>query len=643
MAEKKKTQIVAGDPADIEPTAEGAVADIAVAGAGELAAAAEEMAEAAVDEIGEVEETAEAAVDEIGEVEETSAVQETVIAEVESPAGPELVAVSETVSDVVDVAAETLPDGSEFETAAEVVVDDTVALVEEPTGEVVATETVTVTEGTTTELVDATELETVATETESITVVEAPAAETMADLLAASAVSSEEAAAAAGERPVRDADSVAEEARKAARRGRPRLKLDELEVGTSVRGRVVGLAEFGAFVDIGAMTDGLVHVTELGQRRVRKPEEVLKQGDMVDVWVKEIDLENGRVALSMRSRNLRALDSLEPGETLEGTVTSLTQYGAFVDIGADTEGLLHVSELSSKRVGKPEDVVSVGDKVAVWVKEVDVANGRVSLSMRPQDLRPIDTLTRGETLEGTITSLTKYGAFVDFGAETEGLVHVSEMADHRVNRPEDVVKVGDTVQVWVKEVDVAAHRISLSMRTRPTRPMAEMRPGDVMDGTVSKVMEYGLFVNVGAESEGLVHVSEMGSGFVKSPKDLVRIGDVVEVRVKEVDLARKRISLTMAGLRTDVGGEISADAMAAEDFQDYEPEPEERMPTVVELALRRALGQDEDETAETTAEAPVEAGSPQAEPAAAPPADGDDLSSVYSRMLAEYRASKPAE
>jgi transcriptional accessory protein Tex/SPT6 len=455
---------------------------------------------------------------------------------------------------------------------------------------------------------------------------------TMAELLAAADTSAEEAAQAAGERPVRDAAATAEEARKAARRGRPRLKLEELELGSDLRGKVVGVAEFGAFVDVGAVTDGLVHLTELGQRRVRKVEDVLKLGDTVDVWVKEIDLENGRLALSMRSRNLRPIDGLERGETLAGTVTSLTPYGAFIDIGAETDGLVHVSELSNKRVGKPEDVVSVGDSVEVWVKEVDPATGRVSLSMRPRDLKPIDTLAKGQSLEGTVTSLTKYGAFVDIGAETEGLVHVSELADHRVNKPEDMVKVGDAVTVWVKDVDVPAQRVSLSMRSRPSRPMSELKAGDTMDGTVSKVMDYGVFVNIGAETEGLVHVSEMGSGFIKNPRELVKAGDVIEVRIKEVDAARKRISLSMMGLRNDLGGELSAGGAAFEDDEPYEPEPEERQPTVVELAMRRALGQADDED-DADGEARSGAGKGKS-------SKQGGLSDVYSRMLEEYRQSK---
>ncbi len=464
----------------------------------------------------------------------------------------------------------------------------------------------------------------------------APEPTTMAELLASvPEATAEEAAVAAGERRERTAAELSEEGRRAARRGRPRLKLSELVVGTEMRGKVVGISEFGAFVDIGAVTDGLVHITELAQRRVRKVEDVLKQGDTVDVWVKEVDLENNRVGLSMRPRNLRPVESLAPGETLSGTVTSLTQYGAFVDVGAETEGLVHVSEMGNRRVAKPEDVVQVGDTVEVWVKEVDVAGRRIALSMRSRDLRALDTLQEGETFQGTVTRLVPFGAFVDIGAETEGLVHVSELADRRVARPEDVVKVGDTVTAWIKEVDVPTRRVSLSMRTRPSRPMASLEVGEVLTGTVASITKYGAFVNIGAETEGLVHVSAMGSGYVSDPAEFLEPGQEVEVRVQDVDLERGRISLSMVGLSSDVGGQLPAaeEPEVEPEPEEAEAEPEERQPTVVELALRKALGQLEDSPAEGEARQPKKPGRPAKKAAAR-------MDDVYARMLQQYRSSK---
>jgi transcriptional accessory protein Tex/SPT6 len=392
-----------------------------------------------------------------------------------------------------------------------------------------------------------------ATADEPVAEAAAPA-ESMAELMAnAPAATAAEEATAAGEAVAPDPETAAEEARKAAKRGRPRLKLEELPVGTEMRGKVVGLADFGAFVDIGAVTDGLVHITEMGSRRAKKAEEVVKLGDTVDVWVKEVDLEGGRVALSMR----------------------------------------------------------------------------------PRSTRSIDTLTKGEQLTGEVTSVTKYGAFVDIGAETEGLIHISELSDKRVGKAEDVVKVGDTVTVWVKEVDVAANRVSLSMRTRPDRPMADLKVGDVLQGTVTSVTKYGVFVNIGAETEGLVHISEMASGFIDDPNEVSKPGDTVEVRIKEVDRGRNRISLSMAGLKNDSGGRQREQPQREERMEpEYVPEPTERMPTVVELALRRAMGEDVGDDGAVTVDKAA------ADPKAKPNQKQRALSDVYSRMLDEYRTSK---
>ncbi|MFQ5460481.1 MAG: S1 RNA-binding domain-containing protein, partial [Anaerolineae bacterium] len=152
-----------------------------------------------------------------------------------------------------------------------------------------------------------------------------------------------------------------------ARRGRPRLRLEDLVVGTETHGKVVGISKFGAFVDIGAVTDGLVHISELSDRRVRNVEDVVKSGTAVDVWIKEIDVSKSRISLSMRRKPNRPLDSLRPGNVLTGRVTSVTRYGAFVDIGSETEGLVHVSEMSSGFVQNPQDVVEVGTDVQVRI------------------------------------------------------------------------------------------------------------------------------------------------------------------------------------------------------------------------------------------------------------------------------------
>jgi transcriptional accessory protein Tex/SPT6 len=223
-----------------------------------------------------------------------------------------------------------------------------------------------------------------------------------------------------------------------------------------------------------------------------------------------------------------------------------------------------------------------------------------------------------------------FGAFVDIGAVTDGLVHVTELSDRRVNKVDDVVKSGDSVDVWIKEIDVKKGRISLSMKRRPTRSLDALKAGEPITGHVKSLTNYGAFVDIGAETDGLVHVSEMGSGFTQSPSEVVKVGAEVEVWVKEVDAKAKRISLTMkdpASQAPSASRSRSRNEPAKQEMPEEPAGPPQ--PTMMELALRKALGES-DEADETA---------PDGTPTTAP-ASTDSLGQVYARMLEEYRAQR---
>jgi ribosomal protein S1 len=225
-----------------------------------------------------------------------------------------------------------------------------------------------------------------------------------------------------------------------------------------------------------------------------------------------------------------------------------------------------------------------------------------------------------------------FGAFVDIGAVTDGLVHVTELSDRRVHKVDDVVKSGDSVDVWIKEVDIAKSRISLSMKRRPSRPLDGLKAGEQITGHVKSLTKYGAFVDIGAETDGLVHVSEMGSGFTQSPSEVVKVGAEVEVWVKEVDAKAKRISLTMK----DPASQAPSQSRARSKSEPAKPEmPEEPagppQPTMMELALRKALGESDDDGDEASADDGT---------SSTAAASTDSLGQVYARMLEEYRAQR---
>ena len=275
--------------------------------------------------------------------------------------------------------------------------------------------------------------------------------------------------------------------------GKPR-RVKDLEPGMEIEGRVTSIALYGIFVDIGVGRDGLVHISEMSDTRIDSPSDVVQIGDTVKVRVKSVEPDGRRISLTMRSKeranqprergrkkpdlNREALSTLRVGDNVEGTVTGIAPFGVFVDIGVGKDGLVHVSELAEGRIEKAEDAVQVGQTYTFKVLEVDADGTRISLSLRrAQRGQRMAQLEKNQIMEGTVSGLAPFGAFVDIGVGRDGLVHISELAEQRIGKVEDVVKVGDKVTVRVLEIDPGSKRISLSLRLedRPREAPPEQR------------------------------------------------------------------------------------------------------------------------------------------------------------------------
>ena len=279
----------------------------------------------------------------------------------------------------------------------------------------------------------------------------------------------------------------------------------------------------------------------------------------------------------MSAESSISLGEITQGQKLEGTVSRVTLSGAIVDVGAPVRGLLHISDLGQKTVTRTSDVLSEGQNITTWVKRVDLTGGRLSLTMVEPPQFTWNDLEPGMQVEGKVVRLERFGAFVDIGAQTDGLVHVSEMGTGRVAKPSDVVSEGDQVSVWIKDVDKKSRRISLTLLEPPEVDIRALRPDMAFTGKVVRLESFGAFVDIGAGRDGMIHVTEMGRGYVGSPSEIVSVGDEVQVRVLEVDARRGRISLSMK--------DLPADAYMVD-------EDEEELPTAMELALRSAMGED---------------------------------------------------
>src|SRR6266508_3325763 len=273
--------------------------------------------------------------------------------------------------------------------------------------------------------------------------------------------------------------------------GKPR-RVKDLEPGMELEGRVTSIALYGIFVDIGVGRDGLVHISEMSDTRIDSPSDIVQIGDTVKVRVKSVEPDGRRISLTMRtkerageprSRGRKKLEldreklaSLRIGDNIEGTVTGIAQFGVFVDIGVGKDGLVHVSELAEGRVEKAEDAVQVGQTYTFKILEVDADGTRISLSLRrAQRGQRMQQLEKGQILEGTVSGLAPFGAFVDIGVGRDGLVHISELTEGRIEKVEDAVKVGDKVTVRVLEIDPGSKRISLTLRLED-RPQEQSAP-----------------------------------------------------------------------------------------------------------------------------------------------------------------------
>ena len=302
----------------------------------------------------------------------------------------------------------------------------------------------------------------------------------------------------------------------------------------------------GLFLDLNSSQQGFIHVSEIGRRSEDQSARAFKAGQQVTAWVMDYNPDTNRVALTMIDpKTTIHVHQLKPGMKLDGTVVGIEDFGAFVDVGAEQTGLIHISRLSRTPVASVTDIVKEGDRVTVWVEDVDIRRQRLSLSLTPPPSIDWRTLRSGQKLPGIVVSIKDdLGAFVDIDAEKSGLVHISKLRRVPVNAVSDVVKVGQSVTVWVEKVDLQRERLSLSLLPPPSVDWQTLRPGQKLTGTVVNIKEgLGAFVDVDAERDGLVHVSKLSRDYVRSVADVVQVGDKVTVWVERVD--HQGLSLSM--------------------------------------------------------------------------------------------------
>jgi len=334
--------------------------------------------------------------------------------------------------------------------------------------------------------------------------------------------------------------------------------LTTLSEGAVVKGIVKNITDYGAFVDLGGI-DGLLHITDLAWRRVKHPTEVVNVGDEVTAKVLKFDAEKNRVSLGLKQLGEDPWVGISrrypQGTRLFGKVTNLTDYGAFVEVEAGIEGLVHVSEMdwTNKNV-HPSKVVQVGDEVEVMILEIDEERRRISLGMKQCLPNPWEDFARefkkGDRVKGQIKSITDFGVFVGLAGGIDGLVHLSDLSWSLTG--EEAVKnfkKGDDVEATVLSIDVERERISLGIKQLEGDPFTNFVAGHekntVVTGTVKSVDAKGAVIAIAPDAEGYLRASEFSRDRIEDLRTALKEGDTVTAMIINVDRKNRSINLSV--------------------------------------------------------------------------------------------------
>ena len=420
--------------------------------------------------------------------------------------------------------------------------------------------------------------------------------------------------------------------------------LRDFKDGDIVEGTIVKIDRDEVLLDIGYKSEGVIPAKELSIRHDIDPNEVVHVGDRIEALVLQKEDKEGRLILSKKRAQYerawgRIEEVMQSGGTIKGPVIEVVKGGLIVDIGL--RGFLPASLVDLRRVRDLHPYV--GQEIEAKIIELDRNRNNVVLSRRAfleesqseGRKKFLESLHKGERRKGTVSSIVNFGAFVDLGG-VDGLVHVSELSWKHVDHPSEVVQVGQEVEVEILDVDLERERVSLSLKATQEDPWKEFerkyQAGEIIEGQVTKLVPFGAFVRVAPGIEGLVHISELSEQHVDSPESVLSVGDQVRVKVIEVDVARRRISLSMR----QVGGAMPAvaereieadeDEIRPEGAPPSGPEPAQATQEVAEATQEVAAGASAEpvlqvpEATQGEAEVP---GAPSEDPAETPESPGE--------------------
>ncbi len=350
--------------------------------------------------------------------------------------------------------------------------------------------------------------------------------------------------------------------------------LSKVETGQIVKGTVKNIADFGAFIDLGGI-DGLLHITDMSWGRISHPSEMLAIGDEIEVKILGIDKEKEKIALGLKQKTENPWQSVEEkypiGSKIKGQVVNIMTYGAFVKLETGIEGLVHISEMSwTRRINHPSEIAAIGDSVEAIVLNINKEKEEISLSIKQVEKNPWTLIEEkyppGTKIKGRVRNLTNYGAFIEIEDGIDGLLHISDMSwSKKVAHPSEIVKKGDKIETIVLSVDKEKKRVSLGIKQLKDDPWKKEIPekysvGDIVKGKVTKIADFGAFLDLGDGLEGLLHISELSNKKIDNLEKIISIGDELDIKIIKMEPEARKIGLSIKDIGNTSEGEDNPEA-----------------------------------------------------------------------------------
>lgn len=338
---------------------------------------------------------------------------------------------------------------------------------------------------------------------------------------------------------------------------------NKIHVGAVLRGKVKNITDFGAFIDLGGI-DGLLHVNDITWGKVAHPSEKLQVGEEVTVKVLDFDEKNNKISLSLKALEANPWDSVteqyKEGDIIDGRIVSLVEYGAFVEVVPGVEGLVHISEMSwNKNIKNPSQIVKEGDVIKVKILKMEPNNRKISLGMKQVEEDPwtlvLEKYKEGDVITGEVKNVTDFGAFIEIETGIEGLLHVSDIAWERIEKPQDIVKNGQKIEVKILKFNPSERKISLGMKQLLPDPWDAMdnkyNVGDTVNVKIIRITKSNAICKMENGVEGFLAISQLDEDRVEKIEDIVKIGDEVSVKIIKILKNERKVDFSLKAAKSE--------------------------------------------------------------------------------------------